>query len=86
VFARHVPEHRTAKGEINPFSLIYPLSLYEHLVQHTCGANFLTLRPINKEYAFLNFEKNFTYILIQVMLFEIFTQFWDIWLNLLHNI
>jgi len=55
-------------------------------VQHTCGANFLTLRPINKEYAFLNFEKNFTYILIQVMLFEIFTQFWDIWLNLLHNI
>ena len=46
----------TPNGIQRPFSFVHALSLDEHLVQHTCGAHFLswspTLEPKYKKYAF----------------------------------
>jgi len=48
----------TSNGKQRPFPFTYALSLDEHVVQHTCGANFLslspTLQPKYKKYAFFN--------------------------------
>ena len=86
-WARSKPSH--SKMCTKSFLLTYALILDEHVVQHTCGANLLTwsanLCPKNKEYTFLNFEDNVTSVQIQLNLFGIFTQFWYIWLNILHN-
>jgi len=43
-------------GTKHPFPFTHTLSLDEHIVQHMCGANFLswphTLQPKYKKYAF----------------------------------
>jgi hypothetical protein len=46
----------TPNGIQRTFPFTYALSLNEHIVQHTCGAHFLswshTLQPKYKKYAF----------------------------------
>jgi len=80
-----------------PFPFTHILSLDEHLVQHTCSAHLLSwslsLQPKYKKYAFFIvgviedfLEANVTSLRIQQKLSGLFMHFWDIFINILHNL
>jgi len=87
----------TPNGIQRPFPFNHALSLDEHVVQHTCGAHFVTrsptLQPKYKKYAFFIFEViehflevNVTSPQIWQKLSGLFTYFRDIFINILHNL
>jgi len=87
----------TPNGIQCPFPFAHALRLDEHVVQHMCGAHFLswspTLQPKFKKYAFFIaevikhlLEANVTSPQIQQKLSGLFMHFGDIFINILHNL